>query len=119
MELKTFVKQSIIDIIEAVADARDAIDKRRAGKYYDRRQGIVIPANEGEDEGLKESEIEFDIAVTDAQGRFKEGGGKIAVLNIGISAKGAQATNNQVVNRIRFRVPIAYRFKRKRPVQKK
>jgi len=118
MELKAFVRQSIVDIMEAVHDAGCIIDKAETGASYDKRVGVVPPANEYENEGLKESEIEFDIGVIETQGKLKQAGGKIAIFNTAIGVTGNQSENSQVVNRIRFKVPIAYRFKRKLPVQK-
>ncbi|TSJ44198.1 hypothetical protein FO440_08500 [Mucilaginibacter corticis] len=96
MELKEFIKQTIIDVTDGLMEGQ---------KYI-----IANNYGEGIDDGYKR--IKFDIAVTSQDENRIGGGGKISVVNI-FSAKGEIENTNTATNfsRIQFETLIAVRIK--------
>ncbi|MBN1796169.1 MAG: hypothetical protein JW804_05805 [Sedimentisphaerales bacterium] len=91
MNLKEYVKKSLIDITEGVFDAKNQAPLSIA-------QGIV--------EGIKITApqyVSFEVMIT----INKEGGGEISVLSFG--AKGGMSSQN--VNKITFQVPVYFNAK--------
>ncbi len=87
MELKDFIKETLVEIIEGVKDAQGAID---SGSVVGRRQESA-------------QTVDFDVAVTTSSAT--EGGGKVSVMGIG-SAGLEGSTSSEAVTRIKFAVPI-------------
>jgi hypothetical protein len=114
MELKDFVKSVIVELVTGLSEANDAV--RPSG-------AIVNPANVFP---LKEEfghlyghigetkmrravhKIDFDVAVTAAEGKETKGGIGIAVATLGLGASGKSDSTQSTTSRIQFSVPIAY-----------
>ncbi len=90
MELKEFVKNILIEIDEAISDARTKTDRD-------------ISFSKSNDE---KRTVEFDIAVTVENEKVKSGGGGIKVFSAEIGGKLNSVNKNSTVSRISFGVDI-------------
>jgi hypothetical protein len=110
MEIKEFVKETLVQIIEGVKDAQKQIGT-------DSDNGEIIPVlsrhRAGDNlisySGNVVHNVHFDVAVTVAEGSETKGGAGIQVaslLEIG-GSKGKSASNTSQ-SRIQFHVPITY-----------
>ncbi len=100
MELKDFVKQTLLEIIQDVKEA-----KAEAGKQDVYDDYIVSPSKSM----AERFPIEFDVAVTTAEEEGQEGGAGIKV--IGLFKVGGELSSNSATtqtSRIKFQVPVVY-----------
>ncbi|MEM1350962.1 MAG: trypco2 family protein [Pseudomonadota bacterium] len=103
MDLKDFVKQTIVDLCSAVSEADEAV-KQMNGLV---NPGRHTPGNDHREEFFSaRTTIEFDVAVTASSGTSKtaEGGAKIWVLSAGIGAEVEE--KDSVVSRIKFPIQV-------------
>lgn len=100
MELKQFVKDALISIIEGVNDAN---------AEHNRFRIIGIKRNIG---GIDGNEVEFDVSVVAEQKTGGEAGGKIggSILNVfsaNVDSKLSQTDSHQNVNHLKFKVWVS------------
>lgn len=100
MELKQFVKEALVSIIEGV---------KEANSEYNRFRIIGVKRNIGEIDG---NEVEFDVSVVAEQKTGGEAGGKIggSMLNVfsaNVDSKLSQTDSHQNVNRLKFKVWVS------------
>ncbi|MGP5563698.1 hypothetical protein [Vreelandella alkaliphila] len=107
MNLQNFVTETLVQIVQGVADAQKqigdlaiispVISSTTAGAsaqgYIDTRKGYA-------------QSVQFDVAVTVADGKESKAGGGIEVLNISLGAAGSRNSNNSSVSRVQFIVPV-------------
>ncbi len=108
IELSQFVSDALSQIVEGIADAQKrAID--RGAVINPRASEIVSSRAVGKGDYCRLVEdIEFDVAVTTAEGTKIAGkvGVLAAVMGAGI---GAESTGQaQSISRIKFKIPIAF-----------
>jgi len=116
MELKEFIKQSIIEIAEAVEEANIYAKEKSLNLMVnpehvyeadkDRRSYTMQDSEEEPNETRYLANIEFDVAVTttgEVSGQAKAGI-KIALFEIGANAGGVDTLKN--VSRIKFTIPV-------------
>jgi hypothetical protein len=108
VDLKDFVKDSIVSIVDGIAEAQQIVaDKGVRLNPADRSMYSKNGAGlEAADAYTRVDHLEFDVAVTTAATISTEDG--IRVLDVDMSNKMEGATNDQRVSRIQFRVPIVY-----------
>ena len=107
MELKAFIRESLDQIIEAVAASAKVADKQGAvinprqrqfryghGIYFDKQTGSPLV------------NVEFDIAVTVADQKKSKGGIGVAMANVVLGSQGESGMQNERLNRIKFSVPV-------------
>lgn len=106
MDLKSFIKEGLIDICQGVSEAKKEI-----------KHNIIAPSKIEVDDHVKHfyemSQIEFDIATTvkDITSSAIEGKVKtsiISVVSAKITAKGNVENENQSITRIKFSVPVTF-----------
>ena len=106
MELKTFITQSLNQIIDGVADAQQyALQKSpNLGPVQIRgdKPGFAFT----DTPGRMASIIEFDVAISVSANDLAEGGTGIFVGALGVGVKGTEEHKNSTINRIRFSVPV-------------
>jgi hypothetical protein len=98
MELKEFVKTSLLDVMDAVREAQQ--------EWQDRgHQGAVNPVWTRVD---KDSfrDISFDVAVTASNESAGKVGGGIRVVGIKFGGEASDSVASSSVSRIQFSVPI-------------
>jgi ribosomal protein L1 len=104
MDLKTFVSESLTQIIQGVEEAQKA-----------NHTSAINTSFSSPNTNEKETHIEFDIAVTLEKGTESKAG--IAVFGgaINLGTQGKSNKSDVTVSRIRFVVPVAFRLKQNRP----
>lgn len=115
MDLKDFVKESLVQISNAIVEANAALGATNAvvnpfnvatfsgdQKAYGRLNDAY-----NEKEAVVEV-VEFDVGVTTESGTQKGGGIKISVASIGIGAEGKSTGAQSNESRIKFKVPMVY-----------
>lgn len=116
MELKEFIKQSIIEISEAVQEANTYFGENKIhaivnpefiyenGEYV---RPFTIPKDEeNPNENRYIEEIQFDVAVTtggEISGEAKAG---IKIASFEIGGKGSVVDKQQNISRIKFMIPV-------------
>lgn len=101
MELRTFVKKALLDIVGGVQDAQAETD-----------DGTVVPSGinrnyESVKHGVSELQsVDFEVCVTTEESKGTEG--KLGVVNsfIGAGVAGKSANESSNSSKLRFRVPI-------------
>jgi hypothetical protein len=111
VELKEFVKQTLLDILKGVAETQQdtavgkAVVPGQIGDAKHPGSGVSTVLRQG-----ALISVSFDVAVTAETSDAAKGGGgfKVAVLGMGASAGGelGSTTKNVAVTRIQFSVPV-------------
>lgn len=97
MELREFVKNSLLDILGGIKDAQAEVQK------HDGSMGVVNPKFEGH--GLTVSTIKFDVAVTTASTTSGKASGGINVYAAKVGGASSTEDTNSAVSRLNFGVP--------------
>lgn len=109
MDIKDFVKESLMQIAESINEANVELD----GK------GTYIPSGDMIGEGvlfsiIKGSEtkhfikVEFDLAVTVSQEHGTSGGGGLSIASLAnVGIKGEDKEDKEEISRIKFMIPMA------------
>lgn len=106
MELKTFVAETLKQIIDGVVDAQAYGKKKGAAINPAKRTTSQHNGIRETDDPAQRQNVEFDIAVTAGEGTEKKGGFGIFVGSLGVGAQGQATANTQSVSRVRFAVPV-------------
>lgn len=117
MQLKDFVSQTLIQIIEGVAEAQehtratdgyidqrdrvnpklmDRADHAPKGKYYTTQMGELVQM------------VKFDVAVTTEKSSNAKAGGGIRVAGVGFGGDVAAGDKDTSLSRVSFEVPLAF-----------
>lgn len=116
MDLKDFVKSVVVDIVNGIKEANNALKDSDAIV----NPSNVLPFNDSGNlyghilsEKIKSRErpvhkIDFDVAVTASEGKETKGGIAIAIASIGIGTSGKSDTTQSTTSRIKFSIPIAF-----------
>lgn len=111
MELRDFVKESLIQIVQGVGDAQTELNGSKSS-------GAISPEVRNnwatmESKGVLLSQagspiqvVEFDVSVTTTEGTGTKGGIAIAVGFLGLGSQGQSTQSNANVSRLKFSVPV-------------
>lgn len=115
MDLKEFIKESLVQIATGIEEANEKLKGTNAivnpasvqafsteAKAY----GRINDAFKN-DKALVEL-VEFDVAVQAESGTQTGGGLKIAIASIGLGAEGKSSDSHSSESRIRFKIPMVY-----------
>ena len=111
MELREFVKTTLLDVIGAVVDAGREMskDERYTGAFINPTTVVhekrVIAHYSG---GLSVHDVSFDVAVTAEKSSQGKAGIAVVFSAIGVGGQKANASSDSTVSRIRFSIPVAY-----------
>ena len=96
MDIKNFIKESLIQIAEGVKEAQQHMLDNKVGAVVN-KLGVASGGKH----------VEFDLGVTVSQGESHGGSGKIDIVGMLKIGGGIETTGaNQTVSRIKFSVPI-------------
>jgi hypothetical protein len=109
MDIKDFVKESLMQIAESINDVNVELEE----------EGSYIPSGDMTGEGVLFTiikgaknrnfiKVEFDLAVTVTQGNHTSGGGGLSIAsfaNVGI--KDENKEGKEEISRIKFMIPMA------------
>ena len=113
MELKSFVTQALIEIVEAVEDAQKKLEKSDA--RINPRDTVMMHASENRVAWLENGNrnrygqiVEFDVSVTASERDETQGGVgiQVASITIGAGISGKTEDQNSVISRLKFFVPV-------------
>jgi hypothetical protein len=101
MELKYFIKSSLLQIMEAVNEAQGEWQNKTDGK------GAINPAWDSTDRLKDHTQIvEFDVAVTSENSKSGKGEAAIKILSAKFGAAGEIKSGDGTVSRLKFTIPI-------------
>lgn len=108
MELNRFVAETLVEIVDGVVKAQEATTesgaqvnpanaKAAAGDIYDRatENGYI-------------SRVDFEVALTSAEGTEGKGGIGVMFCGIGIGGNEKTDTRNVSVTNVRFSIPVIF-----------
>jgi hypothetical protein len=109
MELREFVKDTLLAVVQGVRDAQDELKGHvnpepasSANKYASDYKTVA---------GLLAYPVKFDVAVTVTSEANAEGGGKVSIFSFGSAEGRASAKDGaSTVSRLQFQVPVAFPF---------
>ena len=105
MELREFVRSTLLEIVAGVTDAQKALDEEgstavinapAAGnlkQYYERGTRLL-------------EMVEFDVALTVTETTDKGLGGRLSIAAASIGTQRGTSIENSEVSRVRFQVPV-------------
>lgn len=117
MDLKEFVKESIVQIAQGIDEANKELEESSAmvnpihvvantdsAQAYARTRK---PSDINPDARIVEK-VEFDVAVVAETGEGGKVGAKLSIASIGIGGEGEKKSMNKSESRIKFTVPMVY-----------
>lgn len=117
MNLKDFIKESIVEISEAINEANEELSGKgaivnpaRVHVYGDKESsvyGYVLDPDENESLRRPVHLLNFDVAVTASETEGTKGGASIKVAGFGLGVNGKEETNNSINSRITFNLPVS------------
>ncbi|MGN6491214.1 MAG: hypothetical protein ACTHLE_04405 [Agriterribacter sp.] len=109
MELKTFIEETLVQIVEGVKAAQNAIDKEMAMVMP---QGIQIEegpehVNYASDYGYLQK-IHFSVVLSIDENSISSVKGGVKVLNVGAEGNSGKEKKESKMNSIKFKIPIHF-----------
>ena len=117
MELKDFVKETLVQISQGIEEANIELNDSKAmvnplnisghtenAQTYARTKA---PSESSPNKRLVQP-VSFDVAVVAEVGEKGEAGAKLSIASIGIGAKGSTESTNRSESRINFIIPMVY-----------
>jgi len=113
MELKQFVANALVEIIEGVKTAQGTIadvgeinpSPKGVTSDYNRKEGTFIVGTSGGDVKIG-TFVNFDVAVSAVDSKDTKGGISVVSGLINLGTQGTSVESNSMISRIRFQVPI-------------
>lgn len=106
MNLKEFTKQTLLQIVESVSEINKEIAHTGANipaTFY-QSGGKVTENNSDAGKGIVD--VDFDVAITATDASSAEGGAGLTVLSISLGGKMDSKTENQIISRVKFSLPL-------------
>lgn len=116
MDLKDFVKESLVQISKGINEANLELSETGAminplnitintenSQAYGR---TGKPANKGDSRVVEN--VDFDVAVVAESGAQTNAGLKLSIASIGIGGDGQSNTKDKSESRIQFRIPVVF-----------
>ncbi|MDX5362717.1 MAG: hypothetical protein LPJ91_00985 [Pseudazoarcus pumilus] len=114
MELKDFVRESLVQISMGISEASEALKTTNA---HINPKNIYVNADNRQNYGRLHHDktyypvvelVEFDVAVHASEGTETNGKIGISIGSIGLGAGGKSQESNKSESRIKFRVPVTF-----------
>lgn len=107
MNLKDFVAETLKQIIDGVVAAQeDGQGKGAVINPCGRTMSMKTRQVTETDDPQKQQMVEFDVAVTAAEGTQTKGGIGVFVAAVALGSQGQSNANMQSINRVKFSIPI-------------
>lgn len=110
MDLKEFVKETIVQVVNGIADANAALSSDTAFVASSNIQTDNNFKYTTDKEGVKHyvTELDFDVAITAQKAKTGEGGVHMKVASVfELGGKGSSENINASISRIKFSLPLA------------
>jgi hypothetical protein len=109
MDLKEFISETIVQVVEGVEDARRKVKDKGVGI----NPQLTTNPSHAEVHGLLRhgmntfaQVINFDVALTVLEGKGTKGGIGIFAAGIGLGSSGQSQSENSSVSRVKFSIPL-------------
>jgi hypothetical protein len=109
MDLKDFVAETLVQIVEGVEDARKRVEDKSVGV----NPQMATTHDHAGAQGLLHiggqtfaQVVQFDVALTVLEGKGTKGGIGIFAGGIGLGSSGQSQTENSSVSRVKFSIPL-------------
>lgn len=108
MDLKEFITETIVQIVEGVVDAQDKTKESGARVSPKLTGGASLGAQHGflGADGGATQVVQFDVALTAKEGTGTKGGIGIVSVIVSLGASGESHEENASVSRVKFSVPV-------------
>ena len=108
MELKDFIKETLVQIVDGVAEAREIISKKNAeinpvGGHFDQKK--LEGRRWSFEEGITEI-VKFDVALTNSEASGAKGGIGVFLGAFGVGSQANFDSGSSSLSRIQFQIPI-------------
>jgi hypothetical protein len=112
MQLKDFVSQALVDIVQGVADAQSKISLPGAtiNPHINTNSAEMTKLGLAWAGGVPAHFVHFDLAVTSTEGTGTKGGIGILAGAVNLGSTGQSKSENIVASRIEFTVPVTYPY---------
>ena len=118
MDLKEFIKESLVQINLAIEESNKKLEKLKSSAIIN-PSGIRINSENSQAYGREDSgenyknkkvvhKIDFDVAVYAKDDTTTNGGAKISIASIGIDIGAQEKTSNKSESRLKFSIPVIY-----------
>jgi len=114
VELREFIAQTLLQIVNGVSDAQGAdtggeINPRIwSARKDDAAKLKILESNGGNWIHL----VDFDVAITVVEGTSTQGGLGLVVGPVALGTKGQSKDENSSISRIKFQVPVSFPSKK-------
>ena len=119
MDLKEFVKETIVQISQGIEEANSELGGSEAmvNPIYvkmNSKEAQGYGRTKKRDPGYKDPDskllqkVDFDVAVYVEAGKKGSAGAKLSIASIGIGAEGEIESSNKSESRIKFSVPVVF-----------
>lgn len=108
MDLKDFIKNTLVQIVDGVLEAEKELESRNAsvnpiGGIFDQKQ--IGGRTWSFEDGITET-VNFDVALTNSEKEGTSGGIGVLLGSISLGAKGSSEETITSVTRIKFNIPL-------------
>ncbi|MGA3068256.1 MAG: hypothetical protein ABSF29_15535 [Tepidisphaeraceae bacterium] len=107
MDLKTFISESLKEIISGVRSAQDHFAHNPNGAKINPRVRLPQQFNPGH----PVHNVEFDIAVTVSESSDEKVAAGLVVLGLGAGGQTISKTESSYVSRVKFSVPVIWPYR--------
>ncbi|MEC9407385.1 MAG: hypothetical protein VX549_08920 [Pseudomonadota bacterium] len=115
MELKEFIRESLVQIARGIeesnsqlADSKASVNPPSVKVYSKEAKAYGRVSTQMVDSAALVEFVEFDVAVTADSGSETGGGLKVSIASIGAGAEGKSSTSQSSASRIKFGIPMVY-----------
>ncbi len=106
MTLREFVSDTLLQIVDGVADAK--IKNQRVAPRVIQAAGLDAPIVVADAENPRAFVVDFDVAVAVSKTTDAEAKGAVSVYVFEVGGQRVSSTEQSTVSRIKFGVPIVY-----------
>ena len=112
MELRDFVRESLIQIVQGVSDAqKELVNSHSLGsispEIRNNREALESKGILLTPEGTPVQTVEFDVSVSATEGTGTKGSIGIVVGILGLGSQGQASQSNANTSRLKFLVPVS------------
>lgn len=106
MELKEFVKETLLQIIQGVGDAQDEAEEYGAAINPGKITGNGIAQSGYNNKPCTVQNVDFEVVLSSATNESSKKGIGVMLESIGVGANKNTDGNNSTVTNIKFSIPI-------------
>jgi hypothetical protein len=108
MELKTFVAETLKQIVEGIVIAQQDVKEKGAkvNPGQIRSDGSLIKISDGGPYNVQM--VDFDVSLTESKGDEAKGGIGVFFGSVGLGAQGKYETGSSSMNKVKFSVPVMF-----------